>query len=188
MSINFTARLVDSPKIQQRKSLFKYDAQNASIVELDLKNKSDMIALNKASTSWMENGGKYASSIFFEAAYSGSDKFYRKQNHFYALTTQNQNFQELKPENILGLMMFQEVKGAPNEISLLEVNPKTSMSCSFFRKYKQVGKKLVEFVQENFFQKDIQVWADYYAINFYKKSGFKKNSKEPCDLLWKAVK
>ena len=195
-SINFTARLVSNPIIKQRSSMFDYKKQQASIVELDCRSMDDIKALSEASDRWMGRGGKYIDDILDVALYESnmegalyeSNILNIKNDHFYALTTQKQNFDQLKPKNILGVMLFTERIGSNNEIQLLEVSPTTSKTKNYIRKYKQVGRRLVEYVQDKYSNKDIEVWADFDARNFYKKLGFKKKAKNVCDLLWKAVK
>ena len=185
-SVSFTANLVHNTSVPQRKSLFSYKDTDVSIVEIERTNPSDLDALDKASGKWIKNRGEYAEAISFDASYGTKDnEFIRK--HFYALTTQNSNHEHLIPEKILGLMMFEETKNPENEIVCLEVNPSTSKSKSLIRKYKQVGRRLVEFVQSNFDQKAIYVYADCRALNFYKKLGFKQQFKDlprACEMHW----
>ena len=84
-------------------------------------------------------------------------------------------------------MMFKEGRKFKNEIMLLEVNPKTSYSKNFFRKYKDVGRRLVEHVQNEFDDKKMVVLADYSARKFYKKLGFEEiDKRQPCKLCWEA--
>ena len=186
MSINFTARPVANPQIKHRTSFFKYSEEGAHIVELDRKDIADMKALNKTAKDWRDNSGKYADQIF--------ERFNRLNNsdyvkeHVFALTTQQNDFKALESDKILGLMMFNELKGPENEILVLEVNPNTSKSLNFFRKYKDVGKRLVKYAQETFNNKGITVWSDYNAIKFYKKLGFEQPYRKlpkACELHWK---
>ncbi|MCR5266051.1 MAG: hypothetical protein K6E29_05595 [Cyanobacteria bacterium RUI128] len=186
-TVSFTARLVDKPTIQQRTSWLNYKDQKVSIVELERANRNDMRAFSDASSAWMKNGGRYAGSML-DIAIQGNYRSNLHKNHYYALTTQTGGFDKLSADKILGLMLFYENADPANEIGLLEVNPSTSRSNNFLRKYKQVGKKLVEYVQSEYPQKDIAVWSDYSARKFYRKMGFVNKSKDVCDLCWRAVK
>lgn len=187
-AISFTARLVDQPTIQHRASFFRYKEQEAAIVELECSSQSDMDALSNASSRWMKKGAKYADGISFEALYSDYVHATNWTPHYYALTTQTKNLEHIDSGNILGLMMFMERPQLSNEISLLEVNPSTCKSKNFFRRYKEVGKKLVQYVQTKYGQKDIDVFSDYTARDFYKKLGFAGTSKEVCELCWRAAR
>lgn len=186
-TINFTARLVSNPTIKERRTLFKYDDVSASIVELDNTNSADLTALNITSKQWENKGSKYVDDMS-NIANNGIKETNIGMNHYYALTTQTKDFDRLEPNKILGLMMFHESNIENNEISILEVNPTTNKSMNIFRKYKKVGKSLVEYVKSKFPKKDIDVWADYGARGFYKKMGFIQNSSEACDLCWRAIK
>jgi len=190
MSINFTARQVSSTTIQHRLPFRNYTQSDVSIVELDRCNYSDMDALHDAAYKWENNGAKYARAIYNKAESGG---YYHDilKDHYYALTTQNADFRKLRPDMILGLMVFSETKNPENEILYLEVNPSTSKSLNRIREYKQVGRKLVDFVHSKFKKKDIFIQSDRDAIKFYKKMGCEQPSKAPekvCQLYLRALK
>lgn len=188
-SINFTARLVSSPTIQQR-NFISWKPYGVSIVELDSAHSDDIRALEEVSDNWCKNGGKYADDIFLSAIPElKSSCITGIKDHFYALTTQKKNFEKIDPYDILGLMLFQEKNDNTNEIALLEVNPSTSKSKNnIVRKYKEVGKALVEFVKSKFSHRDIDVLSDHKAIDFYKKVGFQQKSRNIDILCWRALK
>lgn len=183
-AINFTANLVDSPTIKQRKYGFFWKPIDVSIVELDSTKLSDVNALGKTSKSWEKKGAIYVNHILYNIIPYLKAGFADIKDHYYALTTQRDNFEKLEPENILGLMLFREKNDYKNEICYLEVSPSTTKRKNLFRKYKEVGKTLVEFVKSQFSQKKIEVWSDLDAIDFYKKRGFRRRSRNICNLCW----
>lgn len=177
MSINFTGIPVDKTTITKRASIFKNNSIPAYIVELDKNNFEDMNSLHDTAFKWYDNGGRYAPNIYNKAVdkYKFNDI---SKEHFYALTTQQKDFEKIKPDNILGLMMFSETKNFDNEINYLEVDPATSKSKNLIREYKKVGSRLVEFIKKTYNKKSIFVQADSRAIKFYKKMGFFQLSKD----------
>lgn len=183
-AINFTANLIDRPTIKQRKYGFLWKPIDVSIVELDSTKLSDVNALGKTSKNWDKKGAIYVKHILFNIIPYLKAGIADIKDHYYALTTQQDNFEKLEPENILGLMLFREKNDCKNEICYLEVNPSTTKNKNIFRKYKDVGKTLVEFVKSQFSQKKIEVWSDLDAIDFYKKRGFRRRSRNICNLCW----
>ena len=188
MSISFTARFVDSTKIKHRLSFFKNEKLETSIIELDKKNPDDMKALHDAAFSWYDNGGRYATNIYHKA----TDNTYLKdvtKEHYFALTTQKNDFENVKPNKILGLMMFSETSNFDNEINYLEVNPSTNRSKHLIREYKNVGKALVDYVKRAYKEKSLFVFSDARVIKFYKKQGFfqmyKDTPEQRCQMYYR---
>ncbi len=187
MSINFTANLLSHPTVQHKSSAFGYKPAEVSLVELDKKNKHDVDAIRQTSQDWMDKGGQFISNYYHDMVkpfeYADVEK-----EHFYALTTQKSDFENLKGKDILGVMMFAETRNPENEIEWLETNPQTKKASGLKREYKDVGKKLVEYVRANFKQKDIFVQSADSAIGFYKKLGAEQpNKKFPkkCQLYFR---
>ena len=89
------------------------------------------------------------------------------------MTTQSENFEKLESEKILGLSLFSETTKPENEINWLQTNPVYKYGSIEPRKYKGIGKAIIEYVKEHYRDKNIKVFAADDAINFYKKLGFK---------------
>ena len=172
MSINFTANLMNRTTVMQQISTNNYWDTDVSIVELDVNNDLDIKAIEETKNKWIDNGAMYIHHIYDDAV--EPHQYYDvEKSHFYALTTQNADFNKLKSDKILGVMMFSEIKSnLPNEITWLEVNPETNKTLNKNREFKNVGTRLIEFVKNTFKTKNIHVHSAYNAQKFYKKNGF----------------
>lgn len=181
MSINFTARLMDSTTIPQRIGWRKHCDMPVSIVEIDRHNFEDMHALGTTSTTWTEKGAQFLGTMYENALHGYTYKDVMK-DHFLALTTQTSDFEKLEPNKILGVMQFAETRNPENEILFLEVNPETCRTFNFIRQYKKVGTRIIDYVKSKYSEKDIYVRSARNAVKFYKKNGFKQLSRRPYDL------
>lgn len=176
MSVNFTARLVNTTTVQHKVSWRNYIDSTVSIVELDKNNPKDMYALYCTANDWAEFGGQYSGNIYKNAIQQCNQADITKE-HYLALTTQTADFHNLKHDYILGLMQFSETTNPENEIAFLEVSPITSKSKNFVREYQKVGTRLVEYAKEALNQKDIFVQSARDAVKFYRKNGFEQLGK-----------
>ena len=170
--ISFTANFITNTTIQKKENLDRpYQKEDAAIVELDINDESDMSALEDIKNTWKECGGTYITNIYKRA--SGTD--YKDPNiikdHFYALTTQKEDFKELRPSQILGVAVFSERDGEENELSYMEVEPSVQYPRKN-RKYKEVGDALLKFMSKTFNKKPYYVSSSLSAIGFYTKYDF----------------
>lgn len=170
-SINFTANLVKRTQIQKTKDFKTYNPTEASIVELDKYDERDLNSLYKTVVLWNDQNAKYSSSIYHEAI-KGYEYDDVEQEHYFALTTQKDNFKELDPNKILGLMLFSQTNAKEDEINWLQVRPNTSVKQTWKREFSGAGKGLVTFLKDTKLGKPIHVQADINAVEFYKKMGF----------------
>lgn len=175
MSINFTANLMSRTTIPQRISWRDYIDRGVSIVELDVNNPSDIEAMEQTKDKWLKKGAWFIHHICDDIVEPHNYYDIEKQ-HFYALTTQKADFNRLKSNDILGVMMFSETKNKANEITWLEVSPETNRALNRTREFKQVGTRLIDFVKSKFKEKDIYVHTAHNAKKFYKKNGFVSTS------------
>ncbi|MCD8377552.1 MAG: hypothetical protein LUB59_02050 [Candidatus Gastranaerophilales bacterium] len=181
--INFTANYLKTVYIPKKAANDSYKHTEASIVELDIKDKNDVESLAKTAFIWEKTVSSYAFDIYNEAL---KEKIHPDvvAEHYYALTAQNSDYAHLKPEKILGLAMLSEKSEPKNELNWLQVNPKTNKINSSDRKYKYVGYNLVEYIK-SISDKPIILDADYNAIDFYTKLGFSaKNPETPSIMIW----
>lgn len=172
MTINFTANFLKTVKIPKRTTDGTFSNAKVSLVELDKNDKVDKNSLLKVSKLWNEKEFNYAPEIYYDAAKSFEYENVVKE-HYYAVTTQSENFEKLEPEKILGLNVFSETTKPENEINWLQTNPAHKYGSIEQREYKGIGKTIVEYIKEHHRDKNIAVFAAEDAINFYKNLGFK---------------
>lgn len=172
-TINFTANLIKRTQIQRRNSDNKFEPYDVSIVELDKNYEPDINSLYKASILWNDQGARYSSNIYHDAT-KGYEYDDVKREHYFALTEQNKDFDNLDEEKILGLMLFSESVYPDDEITWLQVRPNTNTPNSWKRKYKGVGTAMINMLKDTNLKKDIRVKSADDAVEFYKKQGFKQ--------------
>ena len=179
--INFTANFVKNTQVLKKSKDGNYNQERVSIVELDKDDLKDLNSLYETSVLWNQQGAKYASDIFHEAA-KGYEYDDIEKEHFFAVTEQKDDYKDLDPNKILGLMLFSESKYNENEINWFQVRPDTNSVNSRNRKYKQVGKSLVDLLKEDYLNKPIYVKSSSEAVKFYTSQGFKSRLADdsPC--------
>ena len=172
MTINFTANFLKTVNIPKRTIDGNFYNTKVSFVELDKNDRVDKDSLKNVSKLWNKKEFNYASEIYYDAAKPFEYDNIVKE-HYYAVTTQSENFEKLESEKILGLSLFSETTKPENEINWLQTNPVYKHGSIEPREYKGIGKAIIEYVKEHYRDKNIKVFAADDAINFYKKLGFK---------------
>lgn len=169
--INFTANLVKQTQVQETADNNNYIPSDVSIVELDKHDERDIKSLYKTIILWKDQNAKYSSEIYHEAV-KGYEYDDTEQEHYFALTSQKNDFNNLDPERILGLMLFSQTNRTEDEINWLQVRPNTSHKQTWKRQYKGIGEGLINLLKGTWLNKPIHVQADVNAVEFYKKMGF----------------
>lgn len=172
--INFTASFVKNTTIKKKDSpSAKPENTSVAIVELDKNDENDIQALTELKNDWTQRSGKYIRSIYYIAKRERPD-FDVEKEHYYAITTQKDNFDELNSDQVLGVMLFYETTPDEelNEIKYLEVEPSNSRTLNKERKYSGIGSRMVDFVTQTFRQKPIYVYSDVNAVSFYSYKHF----------------
>lgn len=171
-SLNFTANLVARTQIPKRSADDKFSSVDVSIVELNGDDANDLGALYKTYVLWKSQGRNYSAYIYNEFV-KECEYVDVEQEHYYALTAQNNGFECLDSEKILGLALFTQTK-FDNEIEYLQVRPNTNTLNSWKREYKGVGSALVNFIISKYNNEPIVLQSVPEAVEFYKKMGFKQ--------------
>ncbi len=181
--INFKASFLKTVYIPKKVSDSNYKKQEVSIVELDPKNKKDVMALAETACKWENVAPGYSSEIYNEAL---KTKMYPDviAEHYYALTRQNEDYENLSADKILGLALYSEKNDIHNELNWLQVNPETNKKNSTERKYKNIGTELVNYIKQ-IADKPIYVQSADDAMKFYEKNSFKHiDSSYQAIMLW----
>lgn len=100
----------------------KYIPARASFLRLDPKNKNDFHTISEVTDGF--GGDSFANNIYASA------KIVRKNPDsdsgkccFYALTKQNDRFERLNPDNVLGIAMTSKISDNKVELEYLQVHP-----------------------------------------------------------------
>lgn len=182
--INFKANFIRNTHIQQVVTKDLSKDKEVSLVELDVNQKNDISALKTVAEDWDRRAFGYAGCIYDDA--TNTIKFPDTKEHFFALTTQKEDYKNLDPKKILGLTMFSDKKNSSkNELNWLQVEPDSSYSNSGeYRTYKNVGRTLVNYLKE-ISDKTLSVYPARKAAEFYRKLGFKKETSKYPTLIYK---
>ena len=107
MSVNFTANYIGPKTINRLAENGDYKPYDVSLTELVTNDANDNETLNEIVLDWNKKNGHYLTSFqrYFQKETPDFEKW-----HFYALTTQQSNFEKLEPNSVLGLMFFMEKK------------------------------------------------------------------------------
>lgn len=180
--INFTGSFVKNVTISKLIADGKMKPENVALVKLDKADPRDTMTLAETACKWENVASGYASNIYCDSLKA---KNYPDVNneHYFALTTQKENFEKLEADKILGLSLFFEKNSPHNELAWLQANPSTNHEAGQ-RSYKNIGKALVNFMK-GLFKKPIFVQADKKAIPFYQKLGFIQTEKLPEQMIYK---
>lgn len=180
--INFTGSFVKNVTISKSIADGKMKPENVALVKLDKTDPRDTMTLAETAYKWENVASGYASNIYCDSLKA---KIYPdvSNEHYFALTTQKENFEKLEADKILGLSLFYEKQSPNNEIAWLQANPSTNHEAGQ-RTYKNIGKALVNFMK-GLFKKPIFVQTDKKAIPFYQKLGFIQTERLPEQMIYK---
>ncbi len=181
-SVNFKARFIHNTTINEYRA-GKYEPIKANFVEIDPLNFNDRKAISILVGTWgddLVNLRAIRSNIEGLATIKKDIKLY-----IYALTLQQDNFQKVDFNKILGLVQIDK-SNQPMSIDYLQVNPvykKQTNEMLKQRKYKYIGKAIMNSVIQNFPKEEIWISSTDSAKNFYKKFGFKEILNRPNTMI-----
>lgn len=181
MEINFKAHLIDTTQVMKRgRFCKKYEPQNVSFVKLDLDSKHDKKTLKKLKNLWYCT---FAGQIFYDATKTN------KPISVYAITTQTDCFEKLKPKEILGIAETTETYKKAN-LEYIQIHPEyTYNETDSKRKFTGVGTALLDMIKGLKNLQQIKVTSVFQTIPFYEKNGFTiSNMDDEGTLIWKKDK
>jgi NADH:ubiquinone oxidoreductase subunit C len=107
---------------------------------------------------------------------------------FYVATLQDNEYERLKPEYILGMTETRRLKPNHLEIICLQVNPNLMHLTNRLTKYKGIGRSIIRALKAQKENKVISLTSMYSAANFYEKLGFKLTNPQQLVYMWKRFK
>ena len=183
---NFNAIPISKTMVQ------KYDKVNhtykpcfANVVELIPENNYDKRAINTAVGKW--DYDLFGTSIAKSFNDMTEKLCYNRSDRVYAITTQDKNFDELKPNKILGFVEMFEHNGQNNvDMLYLQAKPKKNYFSETPSNYNHIGKALVSEMQNVYHNKKISVYSVEEATPFYEYMGFvHEEGGRPNSYYWK---
>ena len=169
--ISFKANYVNNVKIKKLTANNEYKKIPAVVVELNVKSKEDLKALEKVASRWAF-GDIYARDVYERFKANAQEKPETPKERFFALTTQLKDYNELKPHKILGVAELYNFSEDKTEIEFLQADPKYQNPFKP-REIIGVGYALVEELLDVIKDKVIVLFTTPKAKSLYEKFGFK---------------
>jgi hypothetical protein len=184
--VNFRANFINTASIVKYGHDNKPQVGNASFVELNPLDKNDYLTLNKVNLNW-ENCNTYANDItekFNKAYIAGDDRSKRK---FYALTSQEDKFERLREDDVLGLALVEAYMGGISFfVDYLQVSPNHKHTVGG-KHIKHIGTAILNSLKEIVPKKNIFLDAVNSEVGFYERNGFKVESKGKSETVMRWV-
>ena len=170
-SVTFGAKPINDVVIKKLdKSTKEFIDYPAKFVKIDPDNKVDLSVLNLLVQKW--KGATYIRRIATNSHWMKSRKYV--EIDVYALTTQNNNFERLKPNKILGLAEMRNDADNPKNRKLwhLQVKPSAINVNNKNKQYKYVGSSMLDSLKKIY--KNMSLCSDdnKNIKEFYKKNNF----------------
>lgn len=173
-NLSFTAIKQNYDKAYVNKLMdedFVYKPCQVNVAEIDFDSDLDFKALNELKTSWSE--GHFIDGIFAEAKKLHNKRWYNDgTKKIFVLTTQNSDFENLAPDNVLSICQLSRIYDNEAEVRYIETNPKYLTGLSL-PSYKRNGRALMEFLQFKYDSLVLSSVEDSYVHTFYRSLGFK---------------
>ena len=167
-TISFTSSYVDKLNILKLNKQKEYFPHQSILVELE---SSDLEVLNDINNKWTQNS--FGDNFVCWAKYN-----HKRTNKLFALTTQQNNFNKLQADSILGLMNI-DLRKRKSKIHYIETKPNNP-------EYNNVGSSLINYAKT----KTNRIKLTAGSKKFYTPLGFiheYKNNNDRyayCELIW----
>lgn len=180
-NISFGANFIRKIPIKQ----FSYESKlytktTANFVELNPFDTNDLNTLKK--TIWEFGDDTYASNIYNDAFYLNNKSENIEFLNFFALTKQKTGFENLHPDEILGISEITEKGGKTINLNYLQIDPHYLYSYPYPPFFKRIGSAILDCLK--LVHNKITLCATPTAIEFYKKNGFKSLEHNKRLMVW----
>ena len=180
--VNFGAKYINTIKIKKFDEVSESFANySVAFVKLDPNNKDDLRVVDAAVIQWKD--ADYIKKIATASHWIGKAPI-----EVYALTTQKNNFNKLKPSKILGFaeMRKDQIRLDFNWLYYLQVNPKAINinKTNSSNQYKYVGTSILKSLKKIYNNISLYSVNIPPIIKFYKDNGFIKDFIGENHYLW----
>ena len=182
--ISFTATYKDRINISYRNRSNEIKDKEVSLVEMD--KTVDRDAVFKTACLWQIDNNTRNYSWYILSAMERDKEPEVEREHFLAVTTQKDNFENLDYKKVLGMVMVSEQEDC-SVLDWLQVKPKyTSMYNKEDRKYLNIGKAMRNYVQQNYSALPLYVYPAIGVEDFYLQNGFVTDTDYPHRCIYNA--
>lgn len=180
-NIPFKAIKISEPEIVRRTWYGKYVTHKVSCVKIDPLNKNDIRALDTISKNWKEcSFTVWIKNIAI--AIKNNSQYYRK-NEIFALTTQENNFTKLNPENILGVFNVKVLDSKGHAyLEHIETNP--LYRTNSHAKYKAIGTGMLDSLKQIYRKISLFSLNKQKVKEFYIRNNFIESPEHSCEFEW----
>lgn len=182
-NISFGARFIKKLPVLKYSYEHKfYKPSSANFVQINPYDKNDVKALNLIAQDFGEKA--YADDIYVDVkkAYERNDPAWDADMEVFALTKQVGNFNELNPDEVLGVAEITKNNNKEIELEYLSTNPQYIYSyeppC-----IKKIGTAIINFLKEKYDK--ILLNSSPSAREFYRKNGFTLINENFNKFMWK---
>lgn len=182
-SVSFGAKLVRNVNIQRRTCSGKYEPEKVSVVKLNLKSKEDINFLKSLKDNWDEFS--YAENVYNDASVYSMTPFENRKQRILVLTSQEDDFTNLKVENTKGFVEYTCKSDKELRINYLQ-GLQSSLYNNPVRDYKHIGKELIKSLLAYENPQKITLCSTAFAKKFYLALGFHVNPEKSSssELEW----
>ena len=182
--ISFTATYKDKVHISYRNKNNVIKDKEVTLVEMDKTSKADRDAVFKTAVLWQVNDSTRNYSWYILSAMERDKEPEVESEHFLAVTTQKDNFENLDYKKVLGMVMVSDEEDC-SVIDWMQVKP----GYAFFdnknsRKYFHVGKAMRNYVQQNYSALPLYVYPAIGVEDFYIQGGFVTDTVKPHRMIY----
>lgn len=168
-NISFSAKFKNPVEILKKDIAGNYAPYEVVFIELEPNNKNDIKALANLNKYWSDKE-QYVSSIYATALELRDNEDLQNFTRIFAVTEQNDKFEKLNGEKILGLTEVSTRKPKEYYISYIQVNPRNVFSIS--PEFKRVGTKILDSIK-SFANRILLSPSSHDTAIFYEQNGFK---------------
>ena len=179
--INFGANFISKVNIKKlEEEKHKYNDVPASFVEMNSTDKNDYNSVFDATYYWQHD--LYGMNIAYNMTLIAANKEKYPHDRVYAITTQNDNFSKIEPDNIKALAhVFEE--GNKVKVLYLQVDPSLIYTIGE-PDYNHVGQGMIDCLKNKYSDRCIELTSSSSAIRFYEKQGFEHYNNERKHMVW----
>jgi len=182
-NISFKANYIKPTVVQKRTTDGSYADSKGSFIEFDYKNKKDMDSLKKVSDTW--GAGTFAYDIYEETT-QAIEEDNDENKHTYAITQQRSGFDDVNPDEIMGLAFVEEKSPKEKELVYLQVDPFIAKTYED-KPIRHIGSAMLESLKSISSNSAITLKAVNSAFDFYETNGFKNDPKRSAlEYIWNA--
>ncbi len=164
-SVNFKAKYIDNAFVQTKMGRNRFIPKEVALLKVDSQSEKDKKVLSQICSKWEKKNN------LIRLVLLSLESKRNKEHNIYLLSEQEDNFEELLPEKILGIAKISNYnKICP--LDFIQINL-TYEHTNEKRKIKKLGEAMMDFVLDKAGNRKTYLDAYTKVVEFYKKFGFK---------------